>query len=103
MTKSFMLVTRLIVVLGLTVLPATIAVGQEGPDWCIEAMDETLQPDVPEHERQIVLKACQAAFADESHRSDTEKACDRQADKVTEDLQFAVGYTCKTAMSFAYE
>lgn len=70
---------------------------------CVEAASETLKKSTPKDVRVTAIKHCKAAFSDRNHRSNTTKACDKQANMVRKDLQFLVAYTCATAMSIAYE
>lgn len=70
---------------------------------CVEAASETLKKSTPKAIRATAIKHCKAAFSDRNHRSNTTKACDKQAVLATKDLQFLVAYTCATAMSIAYE
>lgn len=70
---------------------------------CIEAASETLKANTPKSIRSKVIKHCKDAFKDQNHRKNKDKACDKQAQRVSNNLQFPVYYTCATAMSIAYD
>ncbi|MDX0574698.1 hypothetical protein GOD68_31600 [Sinorhizobium medicae] len=67
---------------------------------CGEAISETLRDEAPKAFRAKVLKACKAAFADQTRRSPAER-CDWQVNKLPKDHRFAASYTCAWAMELA--
>ncbi|NRP22382.1 hypothetical protein LPJGGPFB_05641 [Ensifer adhaerens] len=84
-------------------VPAFSAPASANSDYaCREAASENLQPTVSSADRNRIVRACKAAFADKNYWKSPEAACQRQAKKFSDKgLSFTVDYICMSAALLA--
>lgn len=78
---------------------ATSAPAKDNANYaCREAASENLQPTVPNKDRDQIIRACKAAFADKNYWKSPEAACQRQMKKFRDKgMAVTVEYTCMSA------